>query len=55
MLVPFYTYVPHYHTLNKGHTYRTITDTMAVIRTGRKGRLLSTLEKYYICKINRDN
>jgi hypothetical protein len=33
--------------LNTGHTYGTITDTMDVIRTGRKGRHLNTLEKYH--------
>jgi hypothetical protein len=36
------------HILNKGHTYGTMTDTMEVIRTGRKGRRLNTLEKYHI-------
>jgi hypothetical protein len=36
------------HTLNMGHTYVTITDTMDVIRTGRKSRHLNTLEKYDI-------
>jgi hypothetical protein len=41
--------------LNTGHTYGTITDTINVIRTGRKGRHLSTLEKYHIYKISRDN
>jgi hypothetical protein len=43
------------HILNTGHTYRTTTDIMDVIRTGRKGRHLNTLEKYHIYKINRDN
>jgi hypothetical protein len=39
------------HVLNMGHTYGTITDTMDVIRTGRKGRHLNTPEKYHIYKI----
>jgi hypothetical protein len=43
------------HILNTGHTYGTITDTMDVIRTGRKGRHLSTLEKYHIYRISRNN
>jgi hypothetical protein len=43
------------HILNTGHTYGPITDTMVVIRTGRKGRHLNTLERYYIYKTNRDN
>jgi hypothetical protein len=38
-----------------GHTYGTVTGTMDVIRTGRKGRLLNTLEKYHIYKIDRNN
>jgi hypothetical protein len=33
------------HILNTGHRYRTIIDSMGVIRAGRKGRHLSTLEK----------
>jgi hypothetical protein len=32
------------HILNTGHTYGPVTDTMDVIRTGRKGRQLNTLE-----------
>jgi hypothetical protein len=43
------------HILNTGHTYGTITDTMDVIRTGRKGKHLNTLEKYYIYKISKNN
>jgi hypothetical protein len=35
-----------------GHAYGTITDTMDVIRTGRKGKHLNTSEKYYIYKIS---
>jgi hypothetical protein len=30
------------HILNTGHKYRTITDTMDIIRTQRKGRPLNT-------------
>jgi hypothetical protein len=41
--------------LNTGHTYGAITDTIDVIRTGRKGRHLNTLEKYHIYKISRNN
>jgi hypothetical protein len=43
------------HILNMGHTYGMITNTMDVIRTGRKGRRLNTLEKYQIYKISRNN
>jgi hypothetical protein len=43
------------HIVNTGHTYGTITDTMDVIRTGRKGRHMNTLEKYHIYKISRNN
>jgi hypothetical protein len=42
------------HIPNTGHTYGTITDTMDVIRTGRKGRHLNTLERYHIYKISRN-
>jgi hypothetical protein len=41
--------------LNTGHKYGTITDTMDIIRTHRKGKHLNTLEKYYICKVSRYN
>jgi hypothetical protein len=41
--------------LSMGHTYGTITDTMDVIRTGRKGRHLNILEMYHIYKISRNN
>jgi hypothetical protein len=43
------------HILNTGNTYITVTDTMDVMRTGRKGIHLNTLEKYHIHKISRDN
>jgi hypothetical protein len=43
------------HILNTGHTYGTITDTMDIIRKGRKGRHLNTLEKYHIYKISKAN
>jgi hypothetical protein len=43
------------HILNIGHTYGTIADTMNIIRAGRKGRHLNTLEKYYIYKTSRNN
>jgi hypothetical protein len=40
------------HILNTDIAYRTITDTMDVIRAGRKGR---HFEKYHIYKISRNN
>jgi hypothetical protein len=43
------------HILNTGHTYGTITDTMEIITTGRKGKYLNTLERYHIYEISRDN
>jgi hypothetical protein len=43
------------HILSMGHTYGTITDTMDVIKMGRKGRHLNTLERYHIYKISRNN
>jgi hypothetical protein len=43
------------HILNTGHTYGTITDTVDVVRTGRKSRQLNTLERYHIYKIRRNN
>jgi hypothetical protein len=43
------------HILSMGHTYGTITDTVDIIRMGRKGRHLNTLERYHIYKINRNN
>jgi hypothetical protein len=41
--------------LNMGHTYGTITDTMDIRKTGKKGKHLNTLEKYRIYKISKDN
>jgi hypothetical protein len=41
--------------LNTGHTYGTITDTMDIIRYGRKGRHLNTLGKYHIYRISKTN
>jgi hypothetical protein len=41
--------------LNTGHTYGTITDTMEIMKTERKGRYLNTLERYYIYEIGKDN
>jgi hypothetical protein len=43
------------HILNMGHAYSTVTDTMDVIRTGRKDRHLYILEKYHIYKISMNN
>jgi thymidylate synthase len=42
------------HILNTGHTYDTITDTMKII-TGRKGKYLNTLGKYYIYNVSKKN
>jgi hypothetical protein len=39
------------HILSMGHTYGTITDIMDVIKMGRKGRHLNTLERYHIYKL----
>jgi hypothetical protein len=41
--------------LNTGHTYDTITDTMDIIKTGRKDKHLNSLEKYHIYIISKDN
>jgi hypothetical protein len=38
-----------------GHTYGTMMDAMAIIKTGGKGKHLNTLEKYHICRISKDN
>jgi hypothetical protein len=43
------------HILNTGHTCGTINDTMDIIRKGKKGKHLNTLEKYYIHKISKSN
>jgi hypothetical protein len=48
-------YSNHTSILNTGHTYGTITDTMNVIRNGRKGGYLNILEKYHIFKISKTN
>jgi hypothetical protein len=38
-----------------GRTYRTITDTVDIIITQKKGKHLNILEKYYIYKIGENN
>jgi hypothetical protein len=43
------------HILDTGHTYGTTADTMEIIRTGRKGRHLNTLEKCHIHRISKNN
>jgi hypothetical protein len=43
------------YTLNTGHTYGTIKDTMEIITMGRKGQYLNTLEKHHICKVSRES
>jgi hypothetical protein len=39
---------------NKGHTYRTITETMDIIKTEKEGKHLNILEKYRVYKINKN-
>jgi hypothetical protein len=36
------------HILNTGHAYRSISDTMKVVKIEKKGKHLNTLEKYHI-------
>jgi hypothetical protein len=43
------------HILNTGHTHGTITDTMDIVNTGKKGKHLNTLEKYHIYRTSKDN
>jgi hypothetical protein len=43
------------HILSTGHAYRTITDTMEIVTTGRKGKYLNTLERYHIYEISKEN
>jgi hypothetical protein len=43
------------HILNTGHTYGTINDTMDIIRKGKNGKHLNTLDKHYIHKISKNN
>jgi hypothetical protein len=43
------------HILNTVHTYRTITDTMEIMKTERKGSYLNTFERYYIYENSKDN
>jgi hypothetical protein len=43
------------HILNTRHTYETMTDTVDIITTGRKGKHLNTLERYHLYKIRREN
>jgi hypothetical protein len=43
------------HILHTGHAYGTITDTMDIITTGRKGKYLNTLERYHIYEISKEN
>jgi hypothetical protein len=43
------------HILNAGHSYSKITDTMDVIRIGRKSRHLNTLERYQIYEVYKNN
>jgi hypothetical protein len=41
------------HVLDAGHSYNTIEKTMEIIKTGRKGKHLNTLERYYIHKVKK--
>jgi hypothetical protein len=43
------------HILNTGHRYGTISNTMKIIKAGKKGKHLNTLEKYYIHRASRNN
>jgi hypothetical protein len=43
-----------YHILNTGHAYGTITDTMDIVRTAKKGKHLNTLERYHIYRLSRE-
>jgi hypothetical protein len=36
------------HTLNTGHAYGSITNTMKILKTEKRGKQLNTLEKYHI-------
>jgi hypothetical protein len=42
------------HILNTGHTYGTMTDTMKIIITGKKGKHLNTLERYHIYRASKE-
>jgi hypothetical protein len=48
-------HIPPYskHVLDTGHALGTMEETMDVVRIGRKGQYLNTLEKYYIYKISK--
>jgi hypothetical protein len=43
------------HILHTGHRYGTITHTIKIIRTHRKGKHLHVFKKYHIYKIIKDN
>jgi len=36
------------HVLDEGHTFCPMVDIMDIVHIGKKGRMLDTLEKYYI-------
>jgi hypothetical protein len=42
------------HMLNTGHTYRSVIDTMKVLKMQRKEMHLNTLERYYIYKMRKN-
>jgi hypothetical protein len=39
--------------LNTGHAYRSMANTMKVLKTEKKGKHLNTLEKYHIYKMSK--
>jgi hypothetical protein len=43
------------HILNTGHADGTITDTVDIVKTHKKGKHLNTLEKYHIYRISKSN
>jgi hypothetical protein len=40
--------------LDTGHTYRSVINTMKVLKMQRKGKHLNTLERYYIYEMRKD-
>jgi hypothetical protein len=40
--------------LNTGHAYGSMTNTMKVLKTEKKGKHLNTLEKYHIYKTSKE-
>jgi hypothetical protein len=42
------------HILNTGHAYRSMTDTMKIIKMEKKEKHLSTLERYHMYKVSKN-